>query len=152
MPNRLRHREFIGYQVYTAQRALMRSLDLTLSPFGLTSSQWNALNQLHEYGDMTQKELAEHLDKEPATVARLLDRLVKRGLVQRTSHPEDRRANIIGITPAAVDLLVAIEPHAAARADRIAEGISDEHLNIFFSVLDTIRQNAERSEEQNTTS
>lgn len=147
MTNRLRHREFIGYQVYAAHRALMRSLDLTLSPFGLTSSQWNALNQLHEYGDMTQKELSDHLNKEPATVVRLLDRLVKRGLVKRMSHPDDRRANIVGITPEAVDLLSTVEPYVAARADRIAEGISDEDLNVFFSVLDTVRKNAERTGE-----
>ena len=147
MTDHLRHREFIGYQIYAAHRVLMRSLDMTLAPFGLTASQWNALNQLHEYGDMTQKELSEHLNKEPATVVRLLDRLVKHGLVKRTSHPEDRRANIVGITPAAVDLLNTVEPYAAARADRIAEGISDEDLSTFFRVLDTVRQNAERSME-----
>ena len=145
MTSHLRHREFIGYQVYAAHRALMRSLDLTLAPFGLTSSQWNALNQLNEYGDMTQKELADHLNKEPATVVRLLDRLVKHGLVKRMSHPEDRRANIVGITPEAVDLLATIEPYAAERADRIAEGVSDEDLAIFFNVLETVRQNAERT-------
>lgn len=145
MTSHLRHREFIGYQVYAAHRALMRSLDLTLAPFGLTSSQWNALNQLNEYGDMTQKELADHLNKEPATVVRLLDRLVKHGLVKRTSHPEDRRANIVGITPEAVDLLATIEPYAAERADRIAEGVSDEDLAVFFNVLETVRQNAERT-------
>lgn len=145
MTSHLRHREFIGYQVYAAHRALMRSLDLTLAPFGLTSSQWNALNQLNEYGDMTQKELADHLNKEPATVVRLLDRLVKHGLVKRMSHPEDRRANIVGITPEAVELLATIEPYAAEQADRIAEGVSDEDLAIFFNVLETVRQNAERT-------
>lgn len=145
MTSHLRHREFIGYQVYAAHRALMRSLDLTLAPFGLTSSQWNALNQLNEYGDMTQKELADHLNKEPATVVRLLDRLVKHGLVKRMSHPEDRRANIVGITPEAVDLLATIEPYAAEQADRIAEGVSDEDLAVFFNVLETVRQNAERT-------
>ena len=145
MTSHLRHREFIGYQVYAAHRALMRSLDLTLAPFGLTSSQWNALNQLNEYGDMTQKELADHLNKEPATVVRLHDRLVKHGLVKRMSHPEDRRANIVGITPEAVELLATIEPYAAEQADRIAEGVSDEDLAIFFNVLETVRQNAERT-------
>ena len=94
---------------------------------------------------MTQKELADHLNKEPATVVRLLDRLVKHGLVKRMSHPEDRRANIVGITPEAVDLLATIEPYAAERADRIAEGVSDEDLAVFFNVLETVRQNAERT-------
>lgn len=143
MTNDLRHREFIGYQVYVTQRALMRSLEHVLSPFGLTAGQWNALNLLHEYGDMTQKELAEKLHKEPATVVRLLDRMVKRSLVKRTSHPEDRRANIIGITPEAVDLLYAAEPYVVEQANRIAEGISEEDLAVFMRVLDTVRQNSE---------
>ena len=143
MVEQLRHREFIGYQVYMTQRALARSLDDTLSPFGLTSGQWNALNQLDENGAMTQKELADLLKKEPATVARLLDRLVKRDLVKRKSHPEDRRANIIEITPDAVELLEEIEPHVIARADQIAEGISDKDLDVFFNVLDAVRKNAQ---------
>ncbi len=142
MLEKLRHREFIGYQVYTAQRALARSLDLTLAPFGLTSGQWNALNQLNENGTMTQKELADLLRKEPATVARLLDRLVKRDLVKRTPHPEDRRANIVEITPAASDLLVEIEPYVVDRADQIAKGITDADLEVFFDVLNKVRNNA----------
>ncbi len=148
MVNPLRHREFIGYRVYMAQRALARSLDLTLAPFGLTAGQWNALNQLDEHGDMTQKKLAEILKKEPATVARLLDRLVKRGLVKRAPHPEDRRANIVGITPPAVELLNEIEPYVVARADQIAEGISDDDLDTFFDVLNVVRKNAIRFSEE----
>lgn len=142
MVDRLRHREFIGYQVYSAHRVLARSLDACLAPFGLTSGQWNALNQLEEHGAMTQRELSERLKKEQATVARLLDRLVKRGLVKRSTHPDDRRANIVENTPEASRLLVEVEPVAAARADQIAEGISDDDLAVFFEVLDQIRANA----------
>ena len=137
MVEQLRHREFIGYQVYTTQRALAKSLDHTLSPFGITSG--------NENGAMTQKELADILKKEPATVARLLDRLVKRDLVRRTTHPEDRRANIIEITSSAVELLEDIEPCVIARADLIAQGISDKDLDTFFTVLNTVRENAQAS-------
>ena len=144
MVEKLRHREFIGYQVYTAQKALARSLDITLAPFGITSGQWNALNQLDEHGAMTQKDLAELLRKEPATVARLLDRLVKRGLVQRKPHPKDRRANIVENTPDASKLLVEIQPAVVARASQIAEGISDDDLAVFFDVFDRVRHNASK--------
>lgn len=145
MGEQLHHREFIGYQVYMTQRALARSLDIALSPFGLTAGQWNALNQLNENGAMTQKELSGLLKKEPATVARLLDRLVKRDLVRRTPHPDDRRANIIDITPDAVRLLKEIDPYVVARADQIAEGISDDDLSVFFDILNTVRKNAQKS-------
>ncbi len=144
MVEKLRHREFIGYQVYTAQKALARSLDITLAPFGITSGQWNALNQLDEHGAMTQKDLAELLRKEPATVARLLDRLVKRGLVQRKPHPKDRRANIVENTPDASKLLGEIQPAVVARASQLAEGISDDDLAVFFDVLDRVRHNASK--------
>lgn len=142
MVEQLRHREFIGYQVYMTQRTLAKSLDQTLSPFGLTSGQWNALNQLNENGAMTQKELADILKKEPATVARLLDRLVRNELVKRLPHPEDRRANIIEITPKAISLLEEVEPVVVARADLIAKGITDKDLDTFFNVLNLVRKNA----------
>lgn len=142
MVQQLRHREFIGYQVYMAQRALAKNLDATLAPFGLTSGQWNALNQLEENGAMTQRELAELLKKEQATVARLIDRLVKRGFVKRTPHPSDRRANIVENTPEASALLVRVEPVAVASTEAIAAGLSDEELAVFFDVLGRVRSNA----------
>ena len=84
------------------------------------------------------------LRKEPATVARLLDRLVKRGLVQRKPHQKDRRANIVENTPDASKLLVEIQPAVVARASQITEGISDDDLAVFFDVLDRVRHNASK--------
>ncbi|MCI8366150.1 MAG: MarR family transcriptional regulator [Eggerthellaceae bacterium] len=141
--DKLRHREYIGFQVYMAQKALARSLDLTLAPFGLTSGQWNIMNQLEENGAMSQRELADYVRKEPATVARMLDRLVSRGLVKRTASPHDRRANIIENTPEATALLQEIDPVVSARSDQLAAGISDADLAVFFDVLQQVRKNAQ---------
>lgn len=142
MVYKLRHREFIGYHVYTAHRALAKALDATLAPFGITSSQWNALQQLEEHGAMTQRELSELLNKEQATVARLIDRLVKRGLVERAPHPTDRRANIVENTEQASELLVEAQSAVVASADAIASGVSDADLAKFFEILDRISDNA----------
>lgn len=142
MVYRLRHREFIGYHVYTAHRALAKNLDATLAPFGITSSQWNALQQLEEHGAMTQRELAELLNKEQATVARLIDRLVKHGLVKRAPHPTDRRANMVENTKKASELLVEAQSAVVASADAIASGVSDDDLAVFFKVLDQVSDNA----------
>lgn len=142
MVQKLRHREYIGYRVYSAQRALSRSLELSLAPFGLTPGQWNALNQLEEHGAMTQKALAERLQKEQATIARSIERLVQRDLVKRTPSPQDRRANIIEVTPKASQLLSEIEPVVTHRHEQIAQNISEQDLDVFFSVLDQIEQNA----------
>lgn len=142
MVQKRRHREYIGYRVYSTQRALARSLELSLAPFGLTPGQWNALNQLEEHGAMTQKQLAALVQKEQATIARSIERLVQRGLVKRTPDPRDRRANIIEVTPAASQLLSEIEPAATRRHEQIAQGISEADLSVFFDVLDQVEANA----------
>lgn len=144
MPQKHRHREYIGYRVYSTQRALYRSLEMGLAPFNLTPGQWNALNQLEEHGAMTQKQLAERLQKEPATIARSIERLVQRGLVKRAPSPSDRRANIVEVTPAASSLLSEIEPSVTRRHEQIAEGISESDLDTFFDVLEQVEANAQR--------
>lgn len=147
MVEKHRHREFIGYQVYSTQRSLARSLEQCLAPFSITTGQYNALNQLEEHGAMTQKSLAELLKKEQATVARSLERLVQRGLVTRTPDPKDRRANIVEVTPEASQLLSEIEPVVAQRQMQVAEGISEEALDVFFDVLAQIERNATKAVE-----
>lgn len=147
MVEKHRHREFIGYRVYSTQRSLARSLELCLMPFGITTGQYNALNQLEEHGAMTQKHLAELLKKEQATVARSLERLVQRGLVTRTPDPKDRRANIVEVTPEASQLLSEIEPVVARRQSQVADGISEDELETFFDVLARIESNATRAAE-----
>lgn len=140
-----RQREYIGYRVYSTQRALYRSLEACVAAAGLTPGQWNALSQLSEYGAMTQRQLAERLQKEQATVTRSLDRLVQRGLVVRTPSPRDRRANIVDITPEATRLLAELEPDVTRRNAELAAGISDQDLAVFFDVLDQLEANAQHT-------
>lgn len=46
----------------------------------------------------TQRELAEQLAADPPYVTRILDDLQERGLLQRTTHPDDRRAKLVQLT------------------------------------------------------
>ncbi|MCI8425467.1 MAG: MarR family transcriptional regulator [Adlercreutzia sp.] len=148
MVSKRRQREYIGYRVYNTQRALHKSLEACVAAAGLTPGQWNLLSQLEEHGAMTQKQLAERLRKEQATVTRSIERLVQRGLVVRTPNPQDRRANIVEATPEASRLLAELEPAVARRNSELAEHISDEDLSVFFDVLDQIDANAARSLEE----
>ena len=136
-------REYVGYHVYNTQRALHRSLELCVEKAGLTPGQWNALTQLEEHGAMTQKQLAERLQKEQATVTRSIERLVQRGLVERTPNPQDRRVNIVNVTPEASRLLAELEPSVTQRNEELTEGISDADLEAFFRVLDRLNANTQ---------
>jgi len=76
-------------------RANETAASLGLSPV----SAW-ALIQLEPGKPMSQKELAERLHCSPSTVVDPTDRLEKRRLVIRRSHPSDRRINILEVTAA----------------------------------------------------
>ncbi len=141
------HDGFVGYQIYKTHRVISRGLEAKLSPFGITPNQWNALNQLDRRGPLSQKQLSEALQKEQATITRSLDTLEKKGLIERNPDPRDRRANVISLTPAAVDLLSRIEPVAEAAAEEVVRGISEEELDSLRTTLEKLRRNIDPSGE-----
>lgn len=71
---------------------LMRTLaDARARKYGMTRAQWMILVHLERQPGMSQNELAALVEVEPITAGRLVDRLEKRGMVERRPHPSDRR-------------------------------------------------------------
>lgn len=66
-----------------------------------------ALSTLKRHGPMSPGELAGHERVQPPSMTRVVVALEAMGLVTRTPHPTDGRQVIIGLTPAAEDLLSA---------------------------------------------
>jgi DNA-binding MarR family transcriptional regulator len=82
-------------------------------------SAW-ALVQLDPEQPISQKELAKRLHCNPSTVVDPTDRLEESGLVSRHAKPEDRRVNVLVVTPKGATVrkrLIArlLEPPAAFR-------------------------------------
>ena len=73
----------------------------------VTLTQIAALSTLKRNGPMSPGELAAHERVQPPSMTRVVVALEGMGLVTRTPHPTDRRQVIIGLTPAAEDLLSA---------------------------------------------
>lgn len=67
-----------------------------LHGFGLTPSQAMALRELGS--PLTMRELAGRMACEASNVTFVVDRLEASGLVERTAHPDDRRAKRIRLT------------------------------------------------------
>ncbi|GAA3468708.1 MarR family winged helix-turn-helix transcriptional regulator [Nonomuraea roseola] len=69
---------------------------------GLTGPQAVALRELT--GPMTMRDLAERMSCEPSNATFIVDKLEKRGLVERHAHPQDRRAKHLVLTAEGVEL------------------------------------------------
>lgn len=77
--------------VVTLARLIRTEADKRARAHGMTRAQWSILLHLEAAPGLLQKELADILEVEPITVARLIDRLEARGMVERRGDPADRR-------------------------------------------------------------
>jgi len=100
-------------------RALWRELVIgfagQLGELRLGFTQLAALYVLAEGGTTTIADLADALARSPSATSRLVDGLVRRGLVDRRLETEDRRQRTIWLTPAGQALLSHVD---RARADQ----------------------------------
>jgi len=78
-----------------AQRAALKPLGLTHVQFVLLAS----LTWLESEGPITQRQLADHAATDPMMTSQVLRALQARGLVTRSPHPDDGRAQMLAVTP-----------------------------------------------------
>src|SRR5260221_4775931 len=79
------------FLLHDVARLLRVDADKRARCHGMTRAQWAILIWLERQPGISQKELSEILEVEPITVARLIDRLEARGMVERRPDPKDRR-------------------------------------------------------------
>jgi DNA-binding MarR family transcriptional regulator len=104
------------------QRANAAAAKVGLSPV----SAWALVQLDPKEPPISQKELARRLHCNPSTVVDPTDRLEEAGLVLRRPNPDDRRVNVLVVTPKGVKarkLLISrlLEPPAAFRKLRAAD-------------------------------
>ena len=104
--------------------AITRKLELLLQPHGLTGTQYNVLRILRGAGDdgATCSAIGERLIAFDPDVTRLLDRLEKARLVQRSRSTVDRRVVMTVITAAGLALL--------EKLDAPVESLLREHQSL----------------------
>lgn len=101
----------------------------------MTRAQWGILIWLERQPGITQKELAEHLDVEPITVARLIDRLEARGMVERRPDPRDRRIWRLHLCPPAHAVLLEIHEQRAAMTQLVSQGLDPKTIDTTVEAL-----------------
>ena len=97
-------REF-GFALNDVARLLRTCADQRAKELNMTRAQWAVLVRLRRFEGANQSELAEMLDLQPITLARLIDKLGALGLVERRDDVKDRRANRLYLTQKAAPTL-----------------------------------------------
>jgi MarR family transcriptional regulator, transcriptional regulator for hemolysin len=121
-----------------AARFLGRLQDTKLRPFGFGMSQMPVLHALQQGAALPQKELAARANVEQPTMAEMLMRMQRDGLVERVPNPNDGRGNLTSLTqrarsrfPKARLALVQVEQHAL-------RGFSIEEKRTLVALLERV--------------
>ena len=131
----------LGFLLADVSRLTRRAFQQRIEGSALTQAQARALVYVSRHEGVRQVELADLLEVQPITLARLIDQLEQSGLVERRPDPADRRAYQLFLTPDAAPHIAAIEKVAAAiRADALS-GIDAQQTAVLLAALRKMRDN-----------
>ncbi|MCF7669731.1 MAG: MarR family transcriptional regulator [Verrucomicrobia bacterium] len=116
---------------------------ILFSRWALSPSQFNLLNLLkNEPAGMSQTELGRQLVMHKSNVTGLVDRLQKRGLVDRRKTLGDRRAYSVVITEKGRRIIAEILPHYYSATESVMAPISLKRVNDLISDISRIMEHA----------
>ena len=123
------------FLLHDVARLIRVDADKRARAHGMTRAQWGILIWLERQPGISQKELSEILEVEPITVARLIDRLEGRGMVERRPDPRDRRIWRLHLLPPALAVLHEIDEQRADMTRILIDGIDEESLETMTEAL-----------------
>src|SRR5882672_10096614 len=127
--------------------ALESQVEAKLKEFGLTGTQYNALRILRGAGPegIPCSEIGERMITRDPDVTRLLDRLQKRGLVERSRGKQDRRVIYGKITSAGLKLLREMDAPVEKHGREILRHVGHQKLKQLIDLLEYVRRGTSTS-------
>jgi len=133
---------------FFASRAFMESV---LRPYDLGATQWYVLYLLASDGPINQRELTRTLEVERATLSAVISALVRKGLVEQMSDPDDQRQKVLQLTTAGRNLWATL-PEPIGLITAVAfDGVDDAEIALMNRVLrDATQRLHDYKEEKNS--
>jgi DNA-binding MarR family transcriptional regulator len=131
----------LGFLLHDVARLLRKRFDQRARVLGLSRAQWSVLAHLSRNEGIRQTALADILEVEPITLARLLDRLEEARLVERRADPTDRRARLLYLRTAAHPLLDQMRVLGAETREEALAGMSAERRDALIETLIDMKRN-----------
>ncbi len=144
----------VGVYLNFAHNKFKQFVTLTFQKhgFNLTPEQFLLMDALWDNGTMSQQQIADNILKDKNSIVKLVDGLEKKNLVKRVADKQDRRQNLIELTPYAIEIKTNVTKAAIEAVTLITEDISDAELQQFIKVLTKMADNMQMAESKLTIS
>ena len=147
MPNnQFKKSELYSFITGKASTAIARRLQKNFKQQGvdITIEQWSVLYHLWKQDGMSQQELCDHTFRDKPSITRLVDNLEKQKLVKRVASKDDRRKNLIYLTPEALQLQEQTMELANQTLNEALSSVTNGQIEIAKEVLQTVYENLKK--------
>ncbi|SFC01174.1 DNA-binding transcriptional regulator, MarR family [Marinospirillum celere] len=135
----LQLKDFFPYRLSSLQAAVSAAVaQLYQGRFELTHHEWRLLATLHEYPELSAKQLAEHTNLEKMQVSRAVARMTTRELLEQTPAEHDRRYLKLSLTEAGHQLYQQIVPLVLEREAWLLADLNDEERRFLDQIMDRL--------------
>jgi MarR family transcriptional regulator, transcriptional regulator for hemolysin len=131
----------IGFLVHEVARLFRRRFEDEARTHNVTLPQWRALIEIHKNEGISQVSLAGCIDTDPMTLSGILDRLEKRGLIERYPDPNDSRAKLARLTDEGSSLVSTARQLGRELYENALGGLSQTERDRLSAGLILIRNN-----------
>lgn len=132
----------IGYLIQLSAKLMKGNLQKRLEEENFTVSQWAVIKDIQlqqQFGatidSFTAVSIAERLDMDKPTISGIINRLVEKGFIEKKPHPKDKRAQIISLTKASVNLIPYLEELNEATIEEALMNFSETDIERLVSYL-----------------
>ena len=141
--NQFKKSELYSFITGKASTAIARRLQKNFKQAGveITIEQWSVLYHLWKEDGMSQQQLCDATFRDKPSITRLVDNLEKLNLAKRVASKDDRRINMIYLTPEASQLQEQSMGLANQTLNEALHGVSTEQIEIAKEVLQRVYEN-----------
>lgn len=130
----------IIFMIYQLKKNLRRKVNSVIGDEDVTYEQFEVLNCLTAGEGMKQKDISRKLDKDPATLTKMLTTLEKKNYVVRGMSEKDRRVSNVYITEKGVHKVKDINDIIEVLNDIVMEEFTTKNKNLFKEMVYKMNQ------------
>ena len=136
MENELSYYEMPGHLIRRLSQQSNQVFQDEMKRIGadVTSVQFASMQAIELHGEMEQSQIAQSIHYDKATIGGVIDRLEKRGWVERKANPKDRRAKLVTLTREGRKALEEITPVVNALQDQVVANLNDDERAMFIQL------------------
>jgi len=131
----------IGLALARTAKAVSRAFDAALAEAGGSLPVWLVLLSLKTRQLGTQRELADAVGVQGATLTHHLNGMEANGLLTRRRDPANRRVHLVELTPAGEELFHRLRGAAVWHDERVRAGFGDDELSTLAGLLERLHDN-----------